>query len=243
MSSMNFILGIPFLFISCTSPHKADRVYKTNHFKIFYTELDDIRIKEISDSLENNYTRIITNLKSKKLPIINIHFYADIIDLQKAVKSSVPDLPVWAVGLATSVSEIHMLSPDHPKQDYQTMIRNTIHEFAHCVSLNINNTIANNPRWLWESVAIYEANLPWDPHGLSYLVNQNPPTLSELNQLSNTYIYEVGYFIADYLVETKGISVLNTLIKNNGNLRQTLNTDDQEFTKQWFAFVKKKYGI
>jgi len=36
---------------------------------------------------------------------------------------------------------------------------------------------------------------------------------------------------------------LNSLIKNNGNIQQTLNMDDAEFTKQWFAFVKKKYGI
>jgi hypothetical protein len=58
-----------------------------------------------------------------------------------------------------------------------------------------------------------------------------------------TYIYEVGYFIAEYLVESKGSDVLNSLIKNNGNIQQTLNMDDEEFIKQWFAFVKKKYGI
>ena len=237
---MNFIIAILFVF-NCTN--SEGRVYKTEHFKISYTKLDDKNIKDIADSLENNYARIITGLQSKELPIVNIHFYTDITDLQKAVKTAVPNLPSWATGLATSVSEIHMLSPNHPKQDYHTMVRNTIHEFVHCVSLNINNTIGNNPRWLWETVAIYEANLPWDPHMLSYLVNQKPPTLHELNQLSNTYIYEVGHFIGEFIVETKGISALNELIKNNGNLKETLNMDDEQFTKQWFAFVKTKYGI
>jgi len=36
---------------------------------------------------------------------------------------------------------------------------------------------------------------------------------------------------------------LKSLIQNNGNLKDTLNIDDEEFTKQWFAFVKKKYGL
>jgi hypothetical protein len=240
---MNFLIGILFLFTSCSDQGKQNRVYKTTHFKIFYTELDDSRIKEIADSLENSYVRITSHLQSGELPVVNVHFYSDIAYLKKAIKGSVPDLPDWAIGLATSVSEIHMISPNHPKQDYHTMIRNTIHEFAHCVSLKINNTLGNNPRWLWESIAIYEANLPWDPHLLSYLVQQKPPSLNELNQFSNTYIYEVGYFIAQYLEETKGISGLKTLIQNNGNLKLTLNMNEEEFTKRWFAFVKRKYGI
>jgi hypothetical protein len=61
--------------------------------------------------------------------------------------------------------------------------------------------------------------------------------------MSKPYVYEVGYFLAEYLVEIKGNDVLNTLIKNNGTIQQTLNMDDEEFIKQWFAFVKKKYGI
>ena len=159
------------------------------------------------------------------------------------------NLPIWAIGNALGDSAIHMISPNSPNArnqdyDYQEMIKNTIHEFVHCVSLHINKTIANNPRWLWESIAIYESNQTSDPRRLSYLINQKPPTLSELNDWANAeYIYEVGYFITEYLVESKGNDVLNSLIKNNGNIHQTLNMDDEEFTKQWFAFVKKKYGI
>lgn len=136
-----------------------------------------------------------------------------------------------------------MISPNEPKQDYQTMIRNTKHEFAHCVSLKINPAIGNNPRWLWEAVALYEANLPWNPRMLSYLVSQNPPSIKELNELGNPRLYEVGYFIAQFIVETYGTITLKSLIQNNGNLKDTLHVDDETFTKKWFAFVKKKYEI
>lgn len=220
------------------------QIYKTSHFNIFYTKIDDKNIKEIADSLENNYTRIITNLQSQELPIISTYLYADTASFHKALKLR-RKVPEWVVGIANGDSAIHMISPDARYQDYgyQELIRTAIHEFAHCVSLYINKNFANKPRWLWESIAIYESNQTSDPHQLSYLVNQNPPTLKELNDFSKPYVYEVGYFIAEYLVEIKGNGILNTLIKNNGNIQQTLNMDDEEFTKQWFAFVKKKYSI
>lgn len=240
------LIIISFLIICCTN--LEFQIYKTAHFKIFYTKIDDKNIKEISDSLENNYTRIITNLQSQELPIVSIYLYADTASFRKVAKQWNRILPVWSIGMARGYSTVHMISPDSPdarKLDYsyQELIRGTIHELAHCVSLHINKTIANKPRWLWESIAIYESNQTSDPHKLSYLVNQNPPTLKELNEFLKPYVYEVGYFVAEYIVETKGNEVLNELIKNNGNIQQTLNMDDEEFTKQWFAFVKNKYSI
>jgi hypothetical protein len=241
MKTMKLIITT-LLIICCTNLEA--QIYKTNHFKIVYTKLDDKNIKEIADSVENNYTRIITNLQSQELPIVSVHFYPDSASFREGVKYWVRNPPVFMQGITLGDSAIHMISPDAPNWDgYQTMIRYIIHEFAHCVSRHINKTIVNKPRWLWESIAIYESNQTSDPRHLSYLINQKPPTLKELNDLSKPYVYEVGYFIAEYLVEIKGNDVLNTLIKNNGNIQQTLNMDDEEFIKQWFAFVKKKYGI
>ncbi len=238
MIQINLVLAA-LLFLACTNSPDKERVLTSAHFKIFYTPLDDKNIHEIADSLEASYPRITNHLQSGDLPMVNVHLYVDGAALNKAN----PNIPKWAVGLATSVSEIHIISPNDRKQDYQTMIRNIKHEFAHCVSMKINPTIGNNPRWLWETIANYEANLPWDPKMLDYLVNQKPPSLNELNQFSNTLIYEVGHFIGQYIEETKGASTFNALIKNNGNLRETLNMTDEEFTKAWFEFVKKKYGI
>jgi hypothetical protein len=219
------------------------QIYNTNHFKIFYTILDDKNIKEIADSLEANYTRIVMDLQCQETVTVKIHFYADTPSYREGVKPWAPNLPSWSGGSIVGDSVIHVISPNAPKQDYQTQIKNAIHEFAHCVSRHVNWSIVNNPRWLWEAIAIYESNQTSDPRQLSYLVNQKPPGLKELNNFSDTSIYDVGYFVAEYLVESKGSAILNSLIKNNGNIQQTLDMDDEEFTKQWFAFVKKKYGI
>lgn len=239
MPAIYLLLSALYFTFGCAGTSKTERVYDTKHFKIYYTALDDSNIKEIADSLENSYPKITSHLQSGDLSVVNVHFYQNIAHFIKAF----PGIPAWAVGQATSVSEIHMISPNDPKQDYQNMIRNIKHEFAHCVSMKINSTIGNNPRWLWEAVALYEANFPWDPAMLPYLVNQKPPFLEELNDFSNPRIYETGYFIGQFISETYGGSALKSLIQNNGNLKDTLNMKEEEFTKQWFSFVKKKYGI
>ena len=233
---------ITILWLICCIRSPA-QTYNTKHFKIFYTRLDDKNIIEIADSLEANYKRIITDLQCQETVTVKIHFYTDTPSYREGVKPWAPNLPSWSGGSIVGDSVIHIISPNAPKQDYQTQIKNVIHEFAHCVSRRVNWSIVNNPRWLWEAIAIYESNQTSDPRQLSYLVDQKPPTLKELNDFSDTSIYDVGYFVAEYLVATKGNAILNSLIRNNGNIQQTLNMDDEEFTKHWFAFVKKKYGI
>jgi len=188
---MKFITAI-LLIIFCINLEA--QIYKTNHFKIFYTKVDEKNIEEIADSVENNYTRIVTNLQSQELPIVSVYLYADSASFREGVKNWVRNPPVFMQGITLGDSAIHMVSPDAPNSDgYQTTIRYIIHEFAHCVSRHINMTIGNKPRWLWESIAIYEAKQTSDPHQLSYLVNQKPPMLSELNVMAKPYVYEVGY--------------------------------------------------
>jgi hypothetical protein len=232
---------IAFLMMSWVTPQKD--IYNTKHFKIFFTGIDANHVQAIADSLEGSYTRIITDLQSQGMRTVTVHLYSDTQNYREGVKPWAPNLPFWSTGSTLGDSAIHMISPDAPGQDYKEMIKSIIHEFAHCVSRHINPKIANNPRWLWEAIAIYESGQAFDPHNMPYLVSQKPPTLTQLNDWQDTAIYDVGYFIAQYLVESKGNAILNTLIKNNGDIKQTLDMDDEEFTKQWFKLVKKKYGM
>jgi hypothetical protein len=215
----------------------------TTHFTFHYTPWDSATIVAIGDSLEVHYQRITGDLSSGDLPMVHVHFYTSYDSLADAVSAVVPNLPSWAIGLATAEDQIHMLSPNDPNYDFQYMFTNIVHEFAHCVSWHMNSSIGNNPRWLWESVAIFEAGQFVDPHNISYLVNQDPPTISELNSMSNTYVYDVGFLIGEYITETWDYAHLRDLINNNGNLQTTLGMTSSEFQSAWFQFVKDKYGI
>ena len=247
MRNLVHILIATLLFMACNnaSSEKIEKsnVLKTKHFTIHFTELDSANISTVGDSLESNYGRILKSLVAEDMPKVQVNFYSNIQELKEAVKEVEPNLPDFAIGLAINVSEIHMLSPNHTGLDFQFMVSNTIHEFAHCVSFKVNPNIANNPRWLWESVAQFESRQRMNPKSLPYLIDENPPSLEELSQFTNTYIYEVGYFIAEYLVATKDEKVLNELMINHGDIQATLGMNEEEFTKAWFDFVKVKYQL
>lgn len=198
---------------------------------------------DISDTLENNYSRILGDLLTDSVSHTIIHFYSTSEELADAVRHIVPNLPSWAIGLATAKDTIHMISPKHPQQQYEPMLQVLIHEFAHCVTLNIRPNFANNPRWLWESVAIFESRQFVHPNQLPYMVEHNPPTLTQLNNFNNTQIYEVGYLLSEYIVLNWGFQQLKDMILSNGNIQQVLGMTVTQFQENWFTFVRNRYGI
>jgi hypothetical protein len=217
--------------------------YTTANFQFYYTSYDSASIIAIGDTMQSHYIRIVADLNSDTLPKIQIRFYKSYDDLYNAVKYIIPNLPSWAIGLATAQDQIHLISPKHPSYEYPWMLGNLIHEFAHCVSLHVKPNIGNNPRWLWESVAIYESNQFIHPSYLPYMVSQTPPTLEQLNSFNNTYVYDVGYVLAEYIITVHGKIKFNELIRNNGNIQTSIGMNSSQFQTAWFAFVKSKYGI
>jgi hypothetical protein len=124
------------------------------------------------------------------------------------------------------------------------LAENAEHEFAHSMSLIVNSSISNNPRWFWETVAIYESGEFRDPTTISYLINDNFPTIQQLDNGFNTgsrQIYEVGYLIGEFIVEKWGSDKLVEMIKKNGNTQSVFGLSQVEFGTQWAEFVKEKY--
>jgi len=214
--------------------------YNSAHFTFYYTSYDSLSIKVISDSLESKYSKFLSDLLTDSIAMVNVHFYKTHDELAEAVGFSIPS---WAIGLATAKDQIHMISPKHPDQVYSYMIVALIHEFAHCITLNINAAFGNRPRWLWESIALYEAGQFVHPSLLPYMVQHNPPALAELNSISDTRIYEVGYLLAEYIIVHWSRQHLRDLIINNGNIAETLGMTTAEFELDWFSFVKERYDI
>jgi hypothetical protein len=218
-------------------------VYQSAHFKISYTSYDKDHIGKIADTLEKYYTVFTGRFGTGELATVNVHFYQDVHALQEAVKVQIPNLPLWATGLATSATQIHMISPYHPALNTMQMMSNLVHEFAHCVTLAINPRFGNNPRWLWESMAVYDSNQFRDPRLLPYMVSQNPPSITELNEFNSAKVYEVGFLIGEYIVSQWGYIKLKEFIQNKGQIQASLGMDNSQFINNWLGWVKVKYGI
>jgi hypothetical protein len=238
------------LFFSCSKREgegitNADQTleYTSAHFKFHLTEFDHSNIASIAQHLENNYSRVTADLSASNLPVINIQFYSNQSALHQTL--NYPYSPAWLVGAATARDQIHMMSPNAPNLNraFEEMLTILVHEFTHCVTLNIAPRSSNNPRWLWEGVALYEAGQFVHPNRLAYLVNGNPPTLAGLNAnwQTNTHIYDVGFLLIEYIVAKWGKEKLVNLITALGDIQTVLGISVAAFESGWFEFVRAKY--
>ena len=109
--------------------------------------------------------------------------------------------------------------------------------------MSLNASFANNPRWLWETVALYENGEFVHPRTIPYLVSGAFPTLQQLNVDPNggRQIYEVGYLLGEFIVSTWGRPAYLRLILSNGDVASVLGVSAANFESAWRAFVQQRY--
>lgn len=228
---------------------------KSEHFIISYSGIYKSEAEKVSKHLEDNYSRIRENLKDVKHDLIKVFVYGSQFKFNKAT-----GLKENTKGTSRGPNEFHFvwtgwfnsIFPDDP-------LKTALHEFTHCVQLNIlvdkaKETIiiqdrltfekefdkkfnTEYPRWLWESISIYEAE-EVNSISVKYAKSKNL-TLEELNQ--SNQIYNIGYTIIEYLTQKWGKDILPKLIASFGNIEKTLNIKSEEFEKGWIAFLDKNY--
>jgi hypothetical protein len=221
---------------------------KTPHFNfLFSNSIDTATIFKLANALEDNYSRIGADLKTKPADNIETNIYAQRWRYIKATGN-------WsASGNIEGISKLHFVEQAWGESDNNKV---AIHEFAHTVTLKLlldNETqpvdsksfdkkFSTFPTWLWEAVSVYQAKQFVDPKTLPYLNNGQYPSISELNsRLKGGKIYSCGYTIIEYILAKYGQENLIKLIKNYGNLKNTFNVTDDQFCKDWYEFVKGKY--
>jgi hypothetical protein len=226
------------------SPASQFASFQSAHFTFRYTPIDASSIGQTAQAIEAEFARITEDLSVTQMPTVVVTLYATGDALRQAVAPIVGPLPSFAVGLATGVDAIHILSPNLPATwAYNDALVSIVHEFAHCVSLRLNPSFGNNPRWLWESVALFEAGQYTDPQRLPYFRAGPLPSLAQLNGFDNTIIYEVGATFGLFIVETRGWDALRALIRGIGDLNRVLGTTERAFLDEWSLFVRNVFHI
>ncbi|HEV7349460.1 hypothetical protein [Telluribacter sp.] len=228
----------------------------TQNFVVRYSGILESEGKDISEALEANYDRIREELQDPKHDRISVYIHSSQEDFNKAT------------GLINSKANGTSRGPltFHLKYDTwynsvfpQDMSKVAVHEFTHCVQLNIliqdalSKTAQERlgdfdkafeekfqkkyPQWLWEALSDYEAGMV-NKVSVKYGM-KNRPTLQELN--NSNQIYTIGYTIIDYFVSTYGKDKLGDFIKSYGDFDKVLGVSESDFEIDWHTFTDKKY--
>ena len=217
-------------------------ILSTTHFQLHGSDLDRSILPQIGGYLEDHYPKITDDLQLENFSIITVRFYPDFPSFRIAI--GMPQAPDWVIGMAYTKSEIRMMSFNCPDlgagYTFEYLLSCIAHEFTHCVTMQMNHPIT---RWLYEGVALYESGMFVNPGNLTYIRSGDFPTLSELNSnwQTNTRIYEVGYVLIEFIVETWGMEVVRTLIMNGGNISSALGITIESFEQLWYNFIQNKY--
>jgi hypothetical protein len=225
-----------------TPPPVAFSSHASAHFTFRYAPMDAATIEATAAAVEAQHARIVSALGVPGMPAVTVTLYPDVDSLRAGVAPIVGSIPAFASGLVTGPTAIHVLSPRSPAWVGDAGLTAIVHEFAHCASMVLNPSIANNPRWLWESVALYEAGQVLDPRAFPYVTAGPFPTLAQLSRIEDTRIYDVGGLIGAYVVDRWGEHGMRDLVRTNGGL-QALGVDEAAFVRGWHAYARERYGF
>jgi hypothetical protein len=208
---------------------------ETAGFRLFADTVPDIVLRGIGDRLEAERPRVMADLGVASVRPMTARVWQDpaawAAEVQRFFGRAID-----TNGYVTGADELRVLS-------VSAVERNATHEMSHCVSLYVNPGFANRPRWLWETVALYENREFVDPRTLDYMVAGRPPTLPELDAdvTASRRVYQVGYVLGEFIVSRAGSAGLVALIRANGDTSAVLGLSAGEFEAAWYAFVREKY--
>lgn len=229
---------------------------RTDHFIISYQGIYKEEAQDLADNLEENYYRIRTNLNDPEHNTIRVFVHQTQADFNKGT-----ELPnSTANGTSRGPDEFHFIwtnwfnsiLPDDP-------IKTAIHEFTHCVQLNIlikeaqrkwgkednrnfdkafeEKFINEYPQWFWEAVCDYEAGII-NRISVKYGMRKHL-TLKDLN--NSNQVYNIGYTIIEYIVDKWGKEKLPVLITSYVDIQTVLGVSESDFEKGWVGYVDEKY--
>ena len=202
------------------------------HFEFWFSETDNKNVDSLIPYLENNYTKILTDFRLPSLPVTRVKIYPDFKTFHLSINQ--PGAPEQVMATAFGKDEFRMVSPSKGGEELMKFIS---HEFTHCVHLNIDYS-PNNPRWLWEGVAMYESDWFMDPNQIDDIKNKKYPSLKTLG---NGMEYMLGYVIIEAIKDLWSFDTVIELIRRQGNTQQVLNISEEEFQNKVFEQVYKKY--
>ena len=199
----------------------------TAHFRLRYSAPTAPLVEAYAASLEESRPRIAGDLGVTALGPIEGHLHPD----QAAFTAATGQR---ATGAVDGPDRFHIVAVPYAPANAQ-------HELAHNVTLHLDPRAGQGPVWLWESVALFEARQLVHPATVPYLAAGDFPTLAALDREGRYSIYDVGFTIAECIVDEWGLAGLRRLIVAGGDTRGALGVSVEELESRWRRCVESRY--
>ena len=178
-------------------------------------------VSAVHDSLMASYERVTRHLEVPVMPKLTVSIWATSTAFYGAMERHLGQVYPGATGYLNGPRELCILfRPEAPGE--------SVHEFAHAVSLALNPSFSNNPRWFWEAVAVYEAREVTDA---TRWPNEEKrfPGFAALNQFNSPLPYRWGYPISSFIISQWGDSGYVDLIRSNGSIQALFGVTESQF--------------
>ncbi|MBU2700527.1 hypothetical protein Ga0466249_001619 [Sporomusaceae bacterium BoRhaA] len=220
---------------------------ETEHFTIYYNEIDKTCINKVSAVLENNYNKITNHFNQQLQEKLTIEIHSDLNQLHLAL--GFPNAPDWIRG-GLGIGKIVIASPLNPPRgsEFDNVLNTAVHEFVHIIVNKIN---AATPRWLNEGIAGYEAkdnDENWIRKTVKNgLVSNKIPTFKDLDTGEDfeTFFkrngYPYSYTIVESIIEEFGYDKLCNFIKSPNNFVAAFGITENQLQNKWMEYIRKNY--
>lgn len=213
------------------------------NFRFLADRVDGETLALIAGLLEPERARFMSDLEVDTLPAVSVYVWQDQTSFYADMRARAGQVWTGAGGWVPGRLTVSVLA----QGSAAATARAISHEVAHVVSIAVNATIPNNPRWLWETVALYENREIVDPRTLDFMQSGHYPSLADLDvpygSANTRQVYQVGGVLGQFIVARWGLDGLVRLIRTNGNVPSALGVSVPEFEARWRAFLHAEYGL
>ncbi|MBN1221101.1 MAG: collagenase [Anaerolineae bacterium] len=218
--------------------------YDTQHFTIYYEDLNQQTLKDIEQKLETNYPAIHRFFGLNDQSRGKVIVYQNVERFQRAYLGLFLSFLFgdWAAGAAYQ-DIVLIASPENPgsQHTYADMLDIAVHEYVHAQIYRLNENV---DIWLDEGLATY---LSGQKSALSPIT---APTFEQmqsqsLNEFAENNGYAWSYAYVEYLVTTYGAEKVVDLVRTNdyeGCLGQSKLAIYQKWVDESGKLIDKKVG-
>lgn len=208
---------------------------ETDHFLFYCTDRDTQALDDLSETLEDCYERVTSDLGKVPSGKTRIYISPDLETYHNVVGR--PNAPDWSVGTAGN-GEVYIVSPLNPgpTKDYDDMLTVAVHEYVHVVVQEFGRW---QPSYLDEGIACYEAGQFGSPkHYIPIdIANGTLPSLTDLETSNNsTILYTYGPAYVDFVAKTFGFDKVVSLLEGKSQ-EEVFGMSMEELNEKWMDYL------